>query len=94
MQRTQLGTVATSPVATSVHSYREKVGAGEAADEDRDEQAPEAAGAFEGAALVEGYAAGGLRAGEALDLLDKDRDELDRDDEDQDQLVDRHPEPL
>src|SRR5919112_5571727 len=90
----ELGAVAAAAVAAGMHGGTEQVGAVEAADEDGDEEAPEPAGPGEGAALVEGDAAGGLRAGEALDLLDKDRDELDRDDEDQDQLVDGDPDPL
>jgi hypothetical protein len=77
-----------------VHGGGEQIGAVKATDKDRDEQASEAPRALYGATLVEGNAAGGLRAGEALDLFDEDRDELYRDDEDQDQLVDRHSKPL
>src|ERR671917_1166928 len=86
--------VAAAAVAAGVHSGGQDVGAGEAADKDRHEQPPEAPGALYGASLVEGDAAGGLRAGKALDLLDKDRDELYRDHEDQNQFVDRDLEPL
>src|SRR5215217_9547083 len=45
------------------------------------------------ASLVEGDAAGGLGGGGACYLLKEDGDELDRDDEDQDQLVDRNSDP-
>src|SRR3712207_6293737 len=90
----ELGAVAATAVAAGVHSGTEKIGAGEAADEDRDEQAPEAPRALYGAALIKRDAAGGMRAGEAFDLLDKGRDKLYRDDEDQHQLVDRNPKPL
>src|SRR5215217_613280 len=90
----ELGAVAAAAVAAGVHSDGEHVGAVKAAYEDRDQQAPEAAGTGEGAALVEGDAAGRLGAGEALDLLYKDRDELYGYYEDEYELVDGDPEPL
>src|ERR671917_130892 len=90
----ELGAVAAAAVAAGVHGHGEQVRAVEAADEDRDQQASEAAGPGDGAALVERDAAGRLGAGQALDLFDEDRDELDRDDEDEHELVYRNPEPL
>jgi hypothetical protein len=90
----ELGTIATAAVAAGVHGGTEKIGAGEAADEDGDEKATDAPRALYGTALVEGDAAGSLGAGESLDLFDEDRDELDRDDEDQNQLVDRNSKSL
>jgi hypothetical protein len=90
----ELGAVAAAAVAAGIHSGGQNVGAGEASYKDRDEQAPQAPRARYGAALIEGDAAGGLGAGEALDFLDEYRDELDRDDEDEDKLVDRDSEPL
>ena len=86
--------MATAAVAASIHGRRQEVGTGEAADKDRDEQSPEASGALYGAPLVEGNPAGGLGAGEAFNLPDKDGDELYRDHEHQHQLVDRYAEPL
>jgi hypothetical protein len=79
---TKLGAVVAAAVAAGVHRGGEEVGSGEAADEDRDEQAPYAPRARHSATFVEGNAAGCLGAGEALYLLDENGDELYRDHED------------
>src|SRR5215210_2207698 len=90
----EFGAVTATAVAAGIHGDGEGIGAGEAADKDRDEQASDAARPRDSAALVERDAAGGLSPGEALHLLDKDRDELYRDHGYKHQLVDRHPETL
>ena len=69
MQLAQLCTVAATPVAPGVHRRREEVGAGEAADEDRDEQTPETTGAFKGAALAKGGERDAARLIEAMRAL-------------------------
>src|SRR3712207_8517069 len=68
---TELGAVAPAAVAAGVHSGTEKVGAGEASDEDRDEQAPDTAGPPFWAPLLARDATGGLCAGWGAFLLDK-----------------------